>query len=186
MILMKKNKKFYLSIISITILFVFTCLIFHTKLIELTNKIITFVFYNGLSSNGRFELYNYAINRLFSNPKYALFGLGFVESYYSDFGNQSLAMKDIFLVYHSTIIQTLSIGGIIGLLVFIVFIYKRYIIMIKEFNNPLYKFLFIGLLPVEAYGLIDNTYHMFYFMIPLVISMGIFETHNVRKDKIMC
>jgi hypothetical protein len=143
------------------------------------------VFYNGLSNNGRFDLYNYGIQRAFDNPKYLIFGMGFVESYYIDF-NQSTNMKDIFLVYHSTIVQTLSIGGILGLTVFGVFIYKRYITMTKNISSSLYKFLIVGLIPIEIYGLIDNTYHMFYFMIPLSVSMGVFETDKIRKEDIKC
>ena len=60
-------------------------------------------------------------------------------------------------------------------------LYKRYIIIIQNINNSLYKFLIVGLIPIELYGLIDNTYHMFYFMIPLAISMGIFETDNIER-----
>ena len=184
-VLTEKNKSFYLSLTAITIALVFLGFIFHGKIIEFIGKIKEYVFYNGLSNNGRFDLYNYGVKKIFSNPKYIIFGMGFVESYYVDF-NQSIVMKDIFLVYHSTIIQTLSIGGILGLLVFIIFIYKRYIMIIKNFKSDLFKFLLIGLIPIEIYGLIDNTYHMFYFMIPLAISMGIFEVSKIRREDITC
>lgn len=184
-VLTKKTKGFYLSLIFTTVILVSFGGIFHSKIIEIIIKIKEYVFYNGLSNNGRFDLYQYGINKLFSNFKFTLFGMGFVESYYIDF-NQSSSMKDIFLVYHSTIIQTLSIGGMIGLFLFIIFMYKRYVVLIKEISNDLYKFLLIGLIPIEFYGLIDNTYHMFYFMIPLVISMGIFETYKTGKEVIKC
>jgi hypothetical protein len=184
-ILTKKTKGFYLSLISITLCSVFVGLIFHMKIIELVNKVLENVFYNGLSNNGRFALYEYGIKNIFKNPYYLIFGPGFVESYYIDLGSNYIGMKNIFLVYHSTIIQTLSIGGIIGLLVFIVFIYKRYKLFFNNIKDDLYKFIVIGLIPLEMYGLIDNTYHMFYFMIPLAISMGIFESKN-QGDDILC
>lgn len=180
-VLTKKTKAFYLSLIFTTVMIVFMGFIFHGKIIEVFEKIKEYVFYNGLSNNGRFNLYSYGLNKLFSDFKFSIFGMGFVESYYVDF-NQSSNMKDIFLVYHSTIIQTLSIGGIIGLVIFIIFIYKRYVIMVKDISNDLYKFLLIGFIPIELYGLIDNTYHMFYFMIPLAISMGIFETSKLERN----
>ena len=184
-LLNKKNKIIYITISLISILLILFSVIFHSEINILINKIRQLVFYNGLSSNGRFELYNYGITKLISEPKFIIFGMGFVESYYIDFNHVS-SMKDIFIVYHSTLIQTLSIGGIVGLIVFGWFCYKRYSLLIKGISDDLYKFILIGLIPIELYGLIDNTYHMFYYMIPLVISMGIFETSNKRKEEMLC
>ena len=36
--------------------------------------------------------------------------------------------------------------------------------------------LFISLIMVDAYGMIDNTYHMFYYMIPLVILLACIDS----------
>ena len=36
---------------------------------------------------------------------------------------------------------------------------------------------------VDAYGMIDNTYHMFYYMIPLVTIMACFDSQNKEKIK---
>lgn len=184
-VLTKKTKGFYLSLISITLCIVFVGLIFHGKIIEIINKVLENVFYNGLSNNGRFTLYEYGIKNIFEYPHYLIFGPGFVESYYTDLGSNYIGMKNIFIVYHSTIIQTLSIGGIIGVFVFILFIYKRFKVLLINMKDDLYKFIVIGGVSIEMYGLIDNTYHMFYFMIPLAISMGIFESKN-QGDDILC
>jgi hypothetical protein len=183
-ILTKKTKGFYLSLIVVGVTSVLLGVIFHGKIIEIVEKVLEKVFYNGLSNNGRFNLYEYGIINVFSKSHYMIFGAGFVESYYIDLSNQYHDMSHIFIVYHSTIIQTLSMGGIVGLVIFTLFVIKRYSFIKDNWNNDLYKFILLGMIPIELYGLIDNTYHMFYFMIPLSIMMGVLESsENVKLER---
>ena len=42
--------------------------------------------------------------------------------------------------------------------------------------------LFISFIMVDAYGMIDNTYHMFYYMIPLVTMLACFDSAKENND----
>ena len=44
--------------------------------------------------------------------------------------------------------------------------------------------LFISFIMVDAYGMIDNTYHMFYYMIPLVTILACFDSQKESKRRI--
>ena len=38
-------------------------------------------------------------------------------------------------------------------------------------------YLFMGFLAVDLYGFIDNTYHMYYYMIPLAITLAAIDNN---------
>ena len=75
------------------------------------------------------------------------------------------------MVFHSTFFETIAAGGLVGLFFLILH-------MIQKYKNLYHcdKFLFIilgiGFFILDIYGMIDNTYHMYYFMIPLVVIMA--------------
>ena len=65
-------------------------------------------------------------------------------------------------------------GGIFGILMLIIHLILKYrnIILLKDKTKI---FLILGYIGIDLYGLIDNTYHMFYYMIPLVITLVVID-----------
>ena len=85
------------------------------------------------------------------------------------------------VVFHSTIFETLIIGGIIGLGFLLYHLFEKYRACLKR-NDIFYIFVIISYLFVDAYGLIDNTYHMYYYMIPLVILMACIDSKSYNIE----
>ena len=54
----------------------------------------------------------------------------------------------------------------------------RNIILLKDKTKI---FLILGYIGIDLYGLIDNTYHMFYYMIPLVITLAVIDNSLSNK-----
>lgn len=132
-------------------------------------------FTNGLinkfiSGNGRISLYNSALDNL-TRTKYNFF-----------LGNGIVAKIDVdnrMVVYHSIIFETLSQVGILGSLLVVVIIANKYLPFYKR-RNIYSTIMILGYFFLDLYGLIDNTYHMYYYMIPLLIIMTIVE--NIESE----
>ena len=166
---LNKNKK---TIITVLIFMVIICIcifVLKDKIIENLN----IVFSKGLENNGRFKLYVKAWNIITSSLKNIFFGAGscaLIEKLYTSGGFQEGQV-----VFHSTFFQTLIVGGIacfIFLLVHLVQKYRMLLLCERQLAVPL----FISFLMVDLYGMIDNTYHMFYYMIPLVTILACFDS----------
>ena len=86
------------------------------------------------------------------------------------------------VVFHSTFFQTLIVGGIFCLAFLLIHLVQKYK-MLFSLEKRLAIPLFISFIMVDAYGMIDNTYHMFYYMIPLVTITAFFDSQNKEKIK---
>lgn len=152
-----KNKKYKL----ITLGTLFVAGIVGLVLVVQTD-LINQVFESGLESNGRLNLYERAFNLFIKNPLNFIFGSGFISE---------VNIYDRLTVWHSTLFQTIACGGIVLLGLLIWHFYKKYIPLLK--NRSVFAITtIIGFLVVDLYGMIDNTYYMYYYMIPLVIILA--------------
>ena len=127
------------------------------------------VFYNHLDNNGRKELWIMALNHLNETPRNVAFGSGMV----SDITGVSTAegWQESMIVYHSSVFETLAISGLCGFFFLLVHFVEKYTNMSLVNKNFMYV-MTIGFLLTDLYGFIDNTYHMYYYMIPLVLVMA--------------
>lgn len=127
------------------------------------------VFENNLDDNGRKEIWASAINYWNSSGIKRFFGAGIV----CDIQNIETAVGYQMspTVFHSTILETLVVGGIAGMIFLVIHFIQKYRSIIKM--EPLFLLTVGGgYLIIDIYGLIDNTYHMYYFMLPLMIIMA--------------
>ena len=85
------------------------------------------------------------------------------------------------VVFHSTFFQTLIVGGIFCLAFLLIHLVQKYK-MLFSLEKRLAIPLFISFIMVDAYGMIDNTYHMFYYMIPLVTMLACFDSAKENND----
>ena len=85
------------------------------------------------------------------------------------------------VVFHSTFFQTLIVGGIFCLAFLLIHLVQKYK-MLLSLEKKLAIPLFISFIMVDAYGMIDNTYHMFYYMIPLVTMLACFDSAKENND----
>ena len=85
------------------------------------------------------------------------------------------------VVFHSTFFQTLIVGGIFCLAFLLVHLVQKYK-MLLSLEKKLAIPLFISFIMVDAYGMMDNTYHMFYYMIPLVTILACFDSAKENND----
>ena len=174
------NRKRFIRyfILSILIVIIPILVIFSDYFLPLLNEAIDKVFYNGLDDNGRVEIWTKGINLFKQNNLYTLFGSGIcsiIEKH-----NSAVGVQLVPLVFHSTIVQTLVMGGIFGILMLILHFYEKYRNLCKT-NLKFFLFIGVGYLVVDLYGMIDNTYHMYYFMIPLVIILASIDSYNFNK-----
>ena len=151
-------------------------------LIKFVNDVKDFVFTKGLNDNGRVELWTSAYNLWNKNWLTRIFGSGMV----SEIRNQSSyhGADFVFVVYHSTFFQTLCFGGIFAVLALLFHFFEKYKQLWKREISFSLIMLF-GYLIVDAYGMIDNTYGMYYYMIPLVIFMAAIDNDkntNIFKN----
>lgn len=181
LIFASKIRKQYLIYIG-TLIVVGLALFFilHDKTIPLTKEIINEVFSHGLDDNGRKELYISAIEHFKTSPLTIILGPGFC----CDLRNLTTA-AGVQLgpqVFHSTFFQTLVMGGVFGILMLLIHLFQKYKTTIK-LGLPFILTIGIGFICVDLYGLIDNTYHMYYFMIPLVIILAVMDNASFNKIK---
>ncbi len=121
-----------------------------------------------IDDNGRFELYDKALAIIRRSPLYFLFGAGFAFD---------VDYKGAVFVCHSTIYETLASMGIIGLAVILWHFALKYKLVLKN-GDYFNRIMFIGFVVVDIYGLIDNTYHMYYYMIVLALILAVVERAN--------
>ena len=171
-----KNKKRNCIIGGIVFGFVLLfVVIFSKQIISMISHILSIVFELGLDDHGRFWLWNKAWNLYTDNIRNIFFGPGiccYITQIFNAYGFQRGPM-----VFHSTFFETLATGGLIGLFILLIHFIKKYT-MIHKHDKQLFIFLLIGFIFVDLYGLIDNTYHMFYYMIPLSIVFASFDSDD--------
>lgn len=116
------------------------------------------------ADNGRFILWEEALNKFIENP---LFGSGlFARVSGSYFG-----------FYHNTFMHTLATLGIIG---FISIIWQIIVILKMFFNNITMQkmILLIALFGANIHGMVDNVYYMPQFMIIFFVIIAAVENHD--------
>lgn len=136
---------------------------------EVIKSILTYTFRNKLGDNNRVELWKLAVLLWKSNPLTILLGNGVVSSF--QYRISFNGFDNVFVVYHSTFYEALCSFGLIGILFLCVHFFEKYLLAFKC-GYQIGGFLIIGYFFLDLYGLVDNTYGMYYFMIPLMIIMA--------------
>ena len=136
-------------------------------IVEFYEKVKDTIFEIGLNSSGRFELYKGATDIWATDFLTVTFGNGWVAEYASE----RFPMMNVYVVYHSTFFQMLATLGVLGVIILLFHFYEKYKQVFK-FELSISVCLFLGYLLVDIYGMIDNTYGMYYYMLPLVIVMA--------------
>ena len=135
-------------------------------------------FYN-FNDNGRFELWQSGLNFWRKDFISMTFGMGQVAEirWWGSFhGEQYINM-----VYHSTIIHCMTTMGNMGLGFLILHFIDKYKQLFK-LSSGIAGVMLIGYVMVDLYGMIDNTYGMYYYMIPLMIIMATLD--QIGKEDI--
>ena len=138
-------------------------------LVKFVTDVKNFIFTEGLNDNGRVELWTKAYNLWNRNWLTRIFGSGMVSEIESRWSYNNV--DNVFIVYHSTFFQTLCFGGGVAILALLFHFFEKYRQLWKKEIGFALIMLF-GYLIVDAYGMIDNTYGMYYYMIPLVVFMA--------------
>ena len=175
----KIRKQYLIYLGALIVIFVVAFLALNKYTFPLVEKAINSVFANGLDNNGRTEIWELGIEQFTLNLRNIILGPGMccvMQIRTTAFGEQLTP-----LVFHSTLIQTLAMGGIFGILMLILHLFQKYKTTIK-LGLPIILTVGIGFLCVDLYGLIDNTYHMYYYMIPLVITLAVIDNYLYNKE----
>ncbi len=145
------------------------------------DNVFNIVFKNGLDDSGRKKLYMDATRIFTSEWYYNLFGSGIVSEVrklITAYGIQENAV----VIYHSTLFETLVLGGLIGLLFIMILIKDKYSSLLKS-DKHLLAYLIIGYIVVDIYGMFDNTYHMYYYMLAISMIMASIDSDNYYNNK---
>lgn len=180
----KKIKLTYFITLCSMVVVVGMAIIVRTNILD---NISANIFYDKLGANGREEIYQMGIDSFTKSPRNVIFGSGIVSKIRGDalyHGRQ-----DTFVVYHNSFLEALVSSGIIGTVGLLIHLFEKYR---KTFKKGLAFCLifFIGYFMVDAYGMIDNTYGMYYYMVPLTIVMAAFyhcdniELFNKTKNEL--
>ena len=151
-------------------------------LIKFVEDIKEYIFYNGLDNNGRLELWTKAYELWNQDWLTRIFGSGIVSEI--EVRGSFNGADSVFIVYHSTFFETLALGGGFGILALLWHFIEKY----KQLWKTELAFgilMVVGYLAVDAYGMIDNTYGMYYYMIPLVLVMACLDNDrntNIYKN----
>lgn len=168
-----KKTRFYQNafiIYMISIIIIMLCC--RSIIIDELEKVLKFVFTDKMDDSGRKELWLQGINAWKQNPVTILFGSGIICVTGETFSAAGYQLVPI--VFHSTIVETLATCGAIGSVFFIIHIIQKYY-NAKRCGIRLFSTIGIGYLLVDLYGLIDNTYHMYYYMLPLMVIMAVID-----------
>ncbi len=153
---------------------------------KLFDDVMNGIFSVKLDDLGRKEIWYGGIDCWSENARNIIFGSGIISEIKEL--NLYRGMADSFVVYHSTVIETMVSSGIIGLIGLGIHFGEKYS-QLKCKNIPVFIIFGVGYFVVDLYGLIDNTYGMYYYMVPLVIAMATFNNNdsfelfdNARND----
>ena len=86
----------------------------------------------------------------------------------------------VYTVYHSTFFETLTVAGSVGIIALAFHFFEKYK-QIFKYEKEFMLVLLVGYLFLDLYGMIDNTYGMYYYMVPLVILMASLDNPNEMK-----
>ncbi len=171
--IISKYKKFMLITAFVVIALGLTFAQIKFGIPNLVNKVIELVFVRGLTMDDRFRLYKEAIIVWKETPLTILFGTGYV----AELTKPGFEDINTFMVFHSTFFECLATLGIVGVLALGLHFFERYK-QLKLLDKKEMFYILIGFIIVDLYGLIDNTYGTYYFMIPIVIIMAAFDSNR--------
>lgn len=164
-----------LSILSIAILaLIFICIKFN--IVDIFNSVKEKIFNNEYGFlNGRDVKWNAGAAVFMASYRNIFFGSGIVsEIIETEVFNK---IQYTYIVYHSTTMEILVSAGLIGLIGLGIHFFEKYKMLLNK--GKLFFIVFgIGYLTVDLYGLIDNTYGMYYYMVPLCIMMAVINNSN--------
>ena len=170
LLFLSTNKKAYRNIFIFSVFLSITLFIIYRKeLIEIFSLMIEKVFKLGLSTNGRYDFWVLGFNKWNESLLFRIFGPGICSIL--TVGNTAIGDQVVPLVFHSTFVQTLCMGGIIGIIFLGIHFFEKYKTLF-HFDKLFLVVMGIGYFLVDVYGMLDNTYHMYYYMIPLVIILA--------------
>lgn len=173
-----KNLKLYLSMIAVLSIIVFISIdVMFGWQKFMFDIVLNGVFNDRLNDSNRFMIWSWAINHYTKDYVTLTFGSGIVSQF--EISNIRTGAVLTQVVYHSTFFEILVIGGNFGLLFLVIhFIEKYYNLRFSFKNKNIFGYLVCAYLVVDLYGFIDNTYGMYYFMIPLMIMMASYDCSN--------
>ncbi|MCM1131654.1 MAG: O-antigen ligase family protein [Roseburia sp.] len=174
-----KNRRTYFICLAVFILGALICMQCFIGIPELIHGISHNVFSDNLDANGRIELWNKGIQMWEKYPGHKIFGAGVVAEFML-FNSQS-GWGEVFVVYHSTLMECLVAFGIVGFVFLLIHFYEKYK-QLFVLDRTYMFILLIGYIVVDLYGLIDNTYGMYYYMLPLMMFMAALDNLPQRPN----
>lgn len=155
----------------IGILIIVLCL--KTPATHLLQKVMDMVFTDKLDDNGRMQLWQQGLENWKTNALTLILGPGMTCRI--QYSHTQMGFIEVPSVFHSTILETLAAGGIVGLFFMVIHIIQKYR-NLRKMDSLMFLCVGIGFFIVDIYGLIDNTYHMYYFMLPLMVIMATIDS----------
>lgn len=147
---------------------------------KLITDIKDVLFANKLDDNGRLEIWTRGTKMWMSSGLNMMFGSGMISEFYM--ASSFSGWKEIYMVYHSTLLETLVSTGLVGFVFLCIHFFEKYKQLLK-FNIRILGIVGISYIVVDIYGMIDNTYGMYYYMIPLVMIMASMDNLKpIRKE----
>ena len=147
---------------------------------QVIHAIMNHVFSNNLDANGRFELWNKGMQMVEKYPGHKLFGAGVVAEFMMS--NSQADWEEVFVVYHSTFMECLVAFGVVGIVFMAIHFYEKYQ-QLRVLDKNSMIILLIGYISIDLYGMIDNTYGMFYFMLPLLMLMAALDNLPQKSNE---
>lgn len=175
----KDRRKYFISFMVGLAVILVLAIIFRENIFEFCKKIKTLVFDHGLDNNGRVDLWKEAFTIFKSNPRNIILGQGFAGVIRETL--TAAGTQDGIIVFHSTLFESLVIGGICGTIFLIIHFIEKYKAIFK-INKLFAVTMLIGYLCVDIYGMIDNTYFMYYYMITLMVIMASIDSTRYYKN----
>ena len=179
--LSKDKFKYFNFIVYFLSILLITFAIFGTETIKFYNDVIEKVFLLHLDDNGRVSLWKDAYHLYMQSPKTIAFGPGVVaeiKEVGSAYGNQPG-----WVAYHSTLFETMAMGGVFGLFFLACHFANHYSALIYT-NKRFMIIIGLGSLFIDAYGMIDNSYYMIYYMLPLYVILACIDNKIYDKTQI--
>ncbi len=171
LILKYDNKKMKLLFSFLAISLIVSVAMVFINRTSILEDVINIVFHYKFTANGRDLIWKAGKEFYLSSPLTIILGSGIVSEIteLSVYGG----VQNTFNVYHNTILEVLVSAGIPGLIGLCIHLFEKYKMLIKK--GWLFGLVFtVGYLFVDLYGLIDNTYGMYYYMVPLAIVLATF------------
>ncbi len=178
----KKPRTYQNLFFGYAILILIGIVIFKDISIQIFEKAYDAVFKEGLDDNGRFDLWRIAYGQWNQTPLTRMLGPGICT--YFDMRETAAGIQYTPVIFHSTFFETLAVGGVFGIACLSYHLYQKYKALARC------EFLFAltagtAYLGVGIYGMIDNTYHMYYYMMALAVGMAAIDASRKEKENIL-